>query len=178
MPRTWEERSILTGELKNTQLIQPSRLVMVGVMDRPGIHDIPKARVQAKLKSLGLDVAPVHALQRYDFLINGKLRVALRTAFPSSYKRNVQLRDHVYNYVYRAWNFNFHHRGKIDEAYCDYFVCVPLGDGKIDVAAAYVIPWAQRTGKTFYLPDSQRPYSGKYARFRNAWAALAEAARE
>jgi len=151
-------------------------LAMLQLMDRPGIHDIPKARVRAKLKKLGLEVEPVHPLQRYDFLVNGKVRIALRTAFPSSYRRNVQLHERVYSYVYRAWNFNFHHRGKIDQVYCDFFVCVPLGEGKIDLSAAYVIPWEWRTGKTFYLPDSQKPYSGKYARFRNAWAPLVEAA--
>jgi hypothetical protein len=145
-------------------------------MDRPGIHDIPKARVRAKLRELGLEVEVMSPLLRYDFLVNGKLKIALRTAFPSSYKRRVQMRDRVYNYVYRAWNFNFHHRGKIDEPYCDFFVCVPLGNRRIDVSRAYVIPWSERTGKTFYLPDSARMYSGKYARFRDAWDLIAAAA--
>lgn len=145
-------------------------------MDRPGIHDIPKARVRAKLRGLGLNVTTTSPLLRYDFLVNGKLRIALRTAFPSSYKRRVRLRDRLYSYVYRAWNFNFHHRGKIDEQYCDFFVCVPLGDRRIELARAYVIPWHERTGKTFYLPDSQREYSGKYARFRDAWELIVAAA--
>ena len=128
-------------------------------MDRPGIHAIPKARVRAKLRSLGLEVDVVSPLLRYDFIVNGNLRIALRTAFPSSYKRHVRLGDRIYSYVYRAWNFNFHHRGKIDEQYCDFFVCVPLGTGRVDLGRAYVIPWADRTGKTFYLPDSKREYS-------------------
>jgi len=145
-------------------------------MDRPGIHDIPKARVRAKLRDLGLEVEAVSPLLRYDFLVNGKLKVALRTAFPSSYKRRVQANERVYDYVYRAWNFNFHHRGRIDEQYCDLFVCVPLGDRRIDLHRVYVIPWAERTGKTFYLPDSQREYSGKYARFRDAWDLIVAAA--
>ena len=147
-------------------------------MDRPGIHDIPKARVLLRLRELKLDVALSESMARHDYLIGGRIRVALRTAFPSSYRRRVRLRKRQYSYVYRAWNFNFHHRGRIDERYCDFFVCVPLGTGKpVDLNAAYVIPWEARSGKTFYLPDSQRPYSGKYAEFRNAWGLLPDGTR-
>ncbi len=146
-------------------------------MDRPGIHDIPKARVAARLRELG-EVEEMASLARYDFLLDGKLRIAVRTAFPSSYRRRVRLRKREYSYVYRAWNFNFHHRGRIDEQYCDFFVCVPLGSGRpLNLSAAYIIPWEARSGKTFYLPDSQRPYSGRYAQFRNAWDQLRSAAR-
>lgn len=145
-------------------------------MDRPGIHDIPKERVVARLRRMGLDVACMGPLARCDFVLNGRVRVALRTAFPSSYRRRVRLRKREYSYVYRAWNFNFHHRGRIDERYCDFFVCVPLGSGKLDLNAAYVIPWEARSGKTFYLPDSQRSYSGKYASYRGAWEQLRDGA--
>lgn len=142
-------------------------------MDRPGIHDIPKARVLARLRRMKLDVCEADPLARYDFLVDGQVRVALRTAFPSSYRRQVRLGKRVYSYVYRAWNFNFHHRGKIDARYCDFFICVPLGSRTVNLRNAYVIPWPARTGKTFYLPDSKRPYSGKYARFHDAWQLLA-----
>lgn len=141
-------------------------------MDRPGIHDIPKARVLARLRELKLDVEETNPLARYDFLLNGKIRVALRTAFPSSYQRRVRLRKRQYSYVYRAWNFNFHHRGRIDERYCDFLICVPLGSKRVDLNAAFIIPWQARSGKTFYLPDSQRPYLGKYAKYRAAWDQL------
>ena len=148
-------------------------------MDRPGIHDIPKARVCTRLRDMKLQVEEAEALSRYDFLLNGRIRIALRTAFPSSYRRTVRLRKRRYSYVYRAWNFNFHHRGRIDERYCDFFVCVPLGLNKgLDLSAAYIIPWEARTGKTFYLPDSQRPYGGKYAEYRNAWQQLRDSARQ
>lgn len=147
-------------------------------MDRPGIHDLPKARVRSKLRALGLTVEKVSPLQRYDFIVNGNIRVALRTAFPSSYRRRVKLRRRVYSYVYRAWNFNFHHRGQIGEQYCDFFICVPMGARKLSLDAAYVIPWEARTGKTFYLPDSERPYAGKYSPYRGAWRLLASAGRE
>ena len=145
-------------------------------MDRPGIHDIPKARVLARLRELKLDVQEMPPLARYDFLINGKLRVALRTAFPSSYQRRVRLRKRQYSYVYRAWNFNFHHRGRIEERYCDFLICVPLGSKRVELNATFIIPWEARSGKTFYLPDSQRPYLGKYAKFRAAWDQLRESA--
>ncbi len=138
-------------------------------MDRPGIDDIPKAKVLARLRRMGFEVQEVAAFERYDFLLDGRVRVALRTAFPSSYRRRVRLRRRQYSYVYRAWNFNFHHRGRIDERYCDFFICVPLSAKKVDLDGAYVIPWEARTGKTFYLPDSQRPYSGKYSPYRGAW---------
>lgn len=141
-------------------------------MDRPGIHDIPKTRVLARLREMKLDVHVMGPAARHDFLLNGKVRVALRTAFPSSYRRRVRLRKREYSYMYRAWNFNFHHRGRIDERYCDFFICVPIGSGRINLSSAYIIPWEARTGKTFYLPDSQRPYSGKYAPYREAWPLL------
>lgn len=147
-------------------------------MDRPGIHDLPKARVRAKLRNLGLAVETVGPLQRYDFELGNGVRVALRTAFPSSYRRRVRLRKRVYSYVYRAWNFNFHHRGKIGERYCDFFVCVPMGGKKLSLDSAYIIPWESRTGKTFYLPDSDRPYAGKYSRYRGAWPLIVDAGRE
>jgi hypothetical protein len=141
-------------------------------MDRPGIHDIPKARVLARLREMGLEVQTMDPLVRHDFTLNGKVRVALRTAFPSSYRRRVRVGKKQYSYVYRAWNFNFHHRGRIDEQYCDFFICVPLGSRRLSLSAAYVIPWEVRSGKTFYLPDSQRPYAGKYAGYRDAWDQL------
>ena len=128
-----------------------------------------------RLQQLASRVEEVGSLQRYDFVLGGRTRVTLRTAFPSSYSRTVKLNKRVHHYVYRAWNFNFHHRGRIDERYTDFFVCVPLGNGPLDLGGVYVIPWEARTGKTFYLPDSQRPYRGKYARFRGAWDLLARA---
>jgi len=146
-------------------------------MDRPGIHDIPRSRVLERLREIKSRVDEASALARFDFLLDGHVRVTLRTAFPSSYGRTVKLSKRVHHYVYRAWNFNFHHRGRIEERYTDFFICVPLGGGEIDLDNTYVIPWESRTGKTFYLPDSRRPYRGKYARFRGAWKLLEHGAR-
>src|SRR5947209_1544817 len=107
-------------------------------MDRPGIHDIPKARVLGRLREMRLDVRVMDPLARYDFILNGKVRVALRTAFPSSYRRRVRVGKKQYSYVYRAWNFNFHHRGRIDAQYCEFFICVPLGSRRLNLSAAYI----------------------------------------
>ena len=131
----------------------------------------------ARLREMGFDVQVMDPLARFDFLLDGKARVALRSAFPSSYRRRVRLRRRQYSYVYRAWNFNFHHRGRIEERYCDFFICVPLDAKRISLSTAYVIPWEVRSGKTFYLPDSQRPYAGKYAVYRDAWEHLRDGGR-
>jgi hypothetical protein len=141
-------------------------------MDRPGIHDIPRVRLVEHMRAMGLQVEELGPLSRFDFRIDGEVRVTLRTAFPSSYERRIQLGQRTYDYVYRAWNFNFHHRGRIDGRYTDFFLCVPLGDGGFDLERVYVIPWEARTAKTFYLPDSRRPYAGKYAMYRGAWVLL------
>ena len=141
-------------------------------MDRPAIHDLPKKEIVKRLRSMGMSIEEASTSERHDFLVDGRIRVALRVAFPSSSRRRVKLAKRAYSYVYRAWNFNFHHRGRIDDRYCDCFICVPLGSGKVDLRTAYIIPWDARTGKTFYLPDSQRPYAGKYAIYREAWKQL------
>ena len=55
---------------------------------------------------------------------------------------------------------------------------MPLGITRsLDLSSVYIIPWEARSGKTFYLPDSQRSYSGKYAEYRNGWHQLRESAR-
>ena len=87
----------------------------------------------------------------------GRIRLALRVAYPSSSRRRVHVGGRRYNYVYRAWNFNFHHRGKVGERYSDFFACIPLVPGQqLDLTQAFVIPWEAISGKTFYLPDSRR----------------------
>jgi len=145
-------------------------------INRVAIHEVPKNEVLAHIVSLGHTVRPALPLDRYDFVVNGHLRVALRVAYPSSSRRRVNVGGREYNYIYRAWNFNFHHRGKVGDQYSDFFVCVPLVPGRqLDLSQAFVIPWSAITGKTFYLPDSRRTYAGKFAVFRNAWHRLAAA---
>jgi hypothetical protein len=142
-------------------------------INRVAIHDVPKEEVAAHIARLGhrVDVAAPQA--RFDFLVDGRMRVALRVAYPSSSRRRVSVGGRQYNYIYRAWNFNFHHRGKVGERYSDFFACIPLvPDQQLDLNQAFVIPWRAISGKTFYLPDSRRPYAGKFAIYRNAWQML------
>jgi len=147
-------------------------------MNRIEIHEVPKQGVAAHLVFLGHGVEPAPAQARFDFTVDGRLRLALRVAYPSSSRRRVRVGGRDYSYVYRAWNFNFHHRGKVGDRYSDFFACVPLNqDCALDLSQAFVIPWEAISGKTFYLPDSRRAYSGKFAMFRNAWAEMSAALR-
>jgi hypothetical protein len=147
-------------------------------MDRPAIHDLPKALITERLRALGLSVESAHPSARFDFTIGSRTRVAVRVAFPSSSRRRVRVSKRCYNYVYRAWNFNFHHRGVVGERYTDFFVCVPLGTGRpMRIEDAFVIPWEALSGKTFYLPEARREYRGKFRAFQNAWEPIATAAR-
>lgn len=147
-------------------------------MDRPAIHDLPKAAIVARLRAMGLRVECASPMERHDFLVHGRLRVAVRVAFPSSSRRRVKVGRRRYSYVYRAWNFNFHHRGVVGERYCDFFVCVPMGTGRpMALDEAFVIPWSALSGKTFYLPEARRSYRGKFRSFRGAWQQIHTAAR-
>jgi len=142
-------------------------------INRVAIHEVPKQEVLDHITQLGhrIEAAPPQA--RYDFTIDGRVRLALRVAFPSSSRRRVHVGGRHYRYVYKAWNFNFHHRGEVGDCYSDFFACVPLiPDQKLDLAQAFIIPWSAISGKTFYLPDSRRSYAGKFAVFRNAWHLL------
>ena len=142
-------------------------------INRVAIHEVPKQEVVAHIESLGHRVEAAPAQARYDFIVDGRVRLALRVAYPSSSRRRVHVGGRHYRYVYRAWNFNFHHRGEVGECYSDFFACVPLvPERELDLGQAFIIPWSAISGKTFYLPDSRRQYAGKFAVYRNAWHLL------
>jgi len=142
-------------------------------LNRVAIHDVPKQEVINHILRHQHRVEAASPQSRYDFTIDGRIHVALRVAYPSSSRRQVQVGGRRYNYVYRAWNFNFHHRGEVGERYADFFACIPLvPEQRVDLAQVFVIPWEAISGKTFYLPDSRRPYAGKFAIYRNAWHQL------
>lgn len=142
-------------------------------INRVAIHELPKQEAVAYIRQLGHEVEVAPAQARYDFIVDGRVRLALRVAYPSSSRRRVQVGGRPYCYVYRAWNFNFHHRGQVGDRYSDFFVCVPLVPGQeLDLTQAFIIPWSAISGKTFYLPDSRRKYAGKFAVYRNAWHLL------
>lgn len=142
-------------------------------INRVAIHEVPKQEVMAHIARLGHRIEAAPPQGRYDYLIDGRIRLALRVAYPSSSRRRVHVGGRHYNYVYRAWNFNFHHRGQVGERYSDFFACVPLvPDQPLDLSQTFIIPWEAISGKTFYLPDSRRSYAGKFAIYRNRWDRL------
>ena len=146
------------------------------------------------LKAMGLDAArAVDFRDGYDFLINDKVRIAVRYAIPTSDREQIYKKRNgeISHYVYKRWTFNFHRHGKIDERYCDFFVCflaAPVSkDGKKAAAkngkgsdvTVFVIPWEAITGLTFcssVREGSSRSYRGKYAVYQDAWNLIEEAA--
>lgn len=142
-------------------------------MNRIAKHDLPKRRVAARLRRLGLTVKPTSSASGYDLLINGTTRVTLRVAFPGMRRHRVTVAGRRYQYRYRTWHFNFHHHGRFDEQYTDFFVCFgepAEGDKRPEI---FVIPWEAVTGKTFSLHGGRRRYKGRYAPYRDAWPAIA-----
>jgi hypothetical protein len=118
---------------------------------------------------MGLSVRSVSSAQGYDLLVNGEVRVTLRVAFPSLRRHRVTVGDRIYRYRYRTWHFNFHHHGKLDDRYTDFFICLAMRSDRATHAEVFIIPWEQVTGKTFSLHGGQRRYDGRYASFRDNW---------
>ncbi len=136
------------------------------------IHDMAKERLVTHLSAMGLHVEVMKPHDRFDVLINGTLRVAIRVALPSVHPVRVQVGKRQYQYQYRSWLFNFHHHARIDR-YADFLICLPVdGDRGLDPSDVYVIPWEVRSGKTFSLHEARRPYRGRYTRYRGAWEQL------
>ncbi len=131
-----------------------------------------KERLVLHLSAMGLHVEVMKPHDRFDVLINGTLRAAIRVALPSVHPVRVQVGKRQYQYQYRSWLFNFHHHARIDR-YADFLICLPVeGDRGLDLSDAYVIPWEVRSGKTFSLHEARRPYRGRYTRYRGAWEQL------
>jgi hypothetical protein len=118
---------------------------------------------------MGLAVQSVPSSMGYDLLINGTTRVTLRVAFQGLRRHCVTVAGRRYQYRYRTWHFNFHHHGRLQERYTDYFVCLGVSASGRATPEVFVIPWESVTGKTFSLHGGRTPYSGRYARFRDAW---------
>ncbi|MFT4571717.1 MAG: hypothetical protein ACI8TX_001035 [Hyphomicrobiaceae bacterium] len=149
-------------------------------------HAHAASAVARALKTFQLGVAKAgDNRQGYDFLVNGSVRVAVRYAFPTSYREQTYQKKNgeTSRYTYKRWTFNFHRHGKISERYCDFFVCLlvpsaPTTRNPTDVTA-FVIPWEAITGLTFCSSardSNPRPYRGRYARFGNGWHRIVEAA--
>jgi hypothetical protein len=139
-------------------------------------HDRQKGVVARHLRAMGLDVSEPVGANSFDLLVNDQIRVTLRVAYPGLRRHRVTVGGRSYRYRYETWHFNFHHHGRLDERYTDFFVCIakePKDDAEDRV---YVIPWASVSGKTFSLHSGRSKYRGRYAPFRDAWDAIASAA--
>ena len=143
-------------------------------MNRIEKHLVPRRRVATLLRDAGFEVTQVPSQRGYDLLLNGRLRVALRVSFPRLRSHTVTARGRRYVYRYRSWHFNFHHHGKINDKYTDVFVCIGLESHRRSEQAVFVIPWEAVTGKTFSLLAGQKPYAGRYARYRDNWGVIGE----
>ncbi len=78
------------------------------------------------LKTMGLRVHKTTDYREgYDFLVDDKVRIAVRYAIPTSDRQQVYRKRNgdLSHYSYKRWTFNFHRHGKKPERYCDFFVC-------------------------------------------------------
>jgi hypothetical protein len=147
-------------------------------MNRIQKHLLPKRRVAARLRRAGFTVSVVSPTQGYDLLVNERVRVALRVAFPRVRKHQVTVRDRRYTYRYRSWHFNFHHHGRFGKRYADVFVCLAMEPRHPSREEAFVIPWESVSGKTFSLHAARSRYNGQYARYLNRWSVITKAVAE
>lgn len=147
--------------------------VVKRAMNRLDKHDLPKRRVAARLRRMGLTVRTVSSANGYDLLVGpDDQRTTLRVAFPGLRRHRVTVAGRTYHYRYRTWHFNFHHHGKLKERYTDFFICLGVNPGKNGKWETFVIPWDKVTGKTFSLHGGRGPYGGRYAQYRDAWHLL------
>lgn len=139
--------------------------------DRMAKHERRAGWAARRLRAMGLHVATAPRCCGFDFLVNGRVRVAVRVAFPVVKRHCVRTGGRAYTYRYASWLFNFHHHGKVGDRYADFLVCVAEGAGRV-----FVIPWEAVSGKTFSLHGGRGRYRGRYAPFLNRWEAVAGAA--
>ena len=104
---------------------------------------------------MGLEVKSQLPGSGFDFLVNGRLRVALEVALPHRTTHRVVSRGRRYTYRYRTWHFNFHRHGRLDRRYADFVVCVAHNSRRKRPDDCFVIPWEAISGKTFALHDSR-----------------------
>ena len=140
------------------------------------------------LRAMGLDAKRgVDFRDGYDFLVNGKVRLAVRYAIPTADREQTYRKRNgeISRYVYKRWTFNFHRHGELGERYCDFFVCfLASADSKTRSSSevtVFTIPWEAITGLTFcssVREGSTRTYRGKYAKYRDAWHLIEQAAEQ
>lgn len=147
-------------------------------MTRVRKHLLPRRRIAERLRRAGYSVATVSPTQGYDLLVNDRVRVALRVAFPRPRKHHVTVRGRHYTYRYRSWHFNFHHHGKFGKRYTDMFICLAMEPRNPSREEIFIIPWDAISGKTFSLHAAKKRYGGQYAQHLNRWSAIATAVDE
>ena len=144
-------------------------------MDRVKKHTLPKRRVAERLRRAGFRVQTVSPTHSFDLLINDRIRVTLRVAFPRMRKHHVTVRNRRYTYRYRSWHFNFHHHGRLERRYTDAFICIAMEPRHPSREEVFVIPWEAISGKTFSLHAGRHRYAGRYAKYQNRWSVITEA---
>ena len=140
-------------------------------MNRQVKHQAARTAVANRLRRMGFGVEEAPRNGKFDLVVNGGVRVALRVAFPGRYAHTVKVNGRRYAYDYRSWNFNFHRHGRWERKYCDIFVCVAKRRRTSD--ETFVIPASAITGPTFSLHGAGKAYRGRYAAYRNRWSIFA-----
>ena len=143
-------------------------------MNKVKKHLLPKRRVADRLRRLGLAVTHVPPSRGYDLLVGGRVRIALRVAFPRIRAHRVTSKGRRYSYRYRSWHFNFHRHGRIDRRYADVIICIGMEPRQSGRDKVFVIPWETVSGKTFSLHAARSEYDGRYAPYRDRWALVAD----
>ena len=147
-------------------------------MNRIKKHLGPKRRIADRLRRAGFRVVSVTPAEGYDLLVNERVRVVLRVAYPRLRRHYVAVGDRRYTYRYRSWHFNFHRHGRIDRHYTDVFICVAMEPRHQSREAIFVIPWAAVSGKTFSLHAGRKPYKGQYRQYVDRWRVVTDAVAE
>jgi hypothetical protein len=145
------------------------------MMNKVKKHLMPKRRIADRLRRMGFNVTLVPPSQGYDLLVNNRLRVALRVAFPRVRSHRVTSKGRRYFYKYRSWHFNFHRHGRMDRRYADVVICLGVEPRKAEREKVFVIPWEAVSGKTFSLHAARCEYDGRYAPYRDNWSVIRSA---
>ncbi len=164
------------GVVPRSNIAAGAGVERVMVANRIDKHERPKGTVAAHLRKMGLNVQEVPGAGSYDLLVNNEIRVTLRVAYPGLRRHRVTVGGRSYRYRYETWHFNFHHHGRLDDRYTDFFVCIATDPVSADRDKIFVIPWESVTGKTFSLHSGRNTYRGRYAPHRDGWESIARAA--
>jgi hypothetical protein len=173
--RAGERTSGIVPVASNTRVDHAVERAMIG--NRLDKHERPKGMVAARLRAMGLDVREYSAAGSFDLLVDNAIRVTLRVAYPGLRRHRVTVGGRSYRYRYETWHFNFHHHGRFDTRYTDFFVCIATNPKDASKDQMFVIPWDSVSGKTFSLHSGRGVYRGRYAPYLDGWEAIAEASR-